>query len=266
MAVDQLVDIDHKGVTRPKNVPNPIADGDAANKAYVDALFEGLAWKDDVRAASTANVNLASPGASIDDVAFDVGDPFLAKDQTIGHQNGIYTWNGAAVPATRRDDLTTGPEAESATVAVREGTANGGTAWRQTATGITIGTTTLVWTSAFSATPDATTTVAGKVELATQAEVNAGTASPANLVVTPATLAAWTGAARRATADVGNASATQFDVTHNFGNRLVAVEVFRSSSPWDKVRCDVERPDGNTVRVRFAVAPSANQYTVVVIG
>ena len=65
------------------------------------ALLEGNAWKDDVRVAAPANVNLAAPGASIDGVAMNVGERFLAPNQTDPTQGGWYVWNGAAVAATR---------------------------------------------------------------------------------------------------------------------------------------------------------------------
>jgi hypothetical protein len=59
-------------------------------------------------------------------------------------------------------------------------------------------------------------------------------------------------------------AATQYDFTHNFGTRAVQVEIFRNSSPWDTILCDVSRPDTNTVRVNFAVAPTSNQFTYVI--
>jgi len=55
----------------------------------------------DARVATTANVTIASPGATIDGKAMNAGDVFLAAFQTAGAENGLYTWNGAAVPATR---------------------------------------------------------------------------------------------------------------------------------------------------------------------
>lgn len=142
------VTVDTKGRVTGGTNPTTLAGygiTDAATQAYVDALFEGMAWKDSVRAASTANINLASPGTTIDAVAMAAGDRFLAKDQTTGNQNGIYVWNGSAVAATRAADASTFAEMEAAVVTVEEGTAGAGTVWRQTAVNGTLGTTTITW-------------------------------------------------------------------------------------------------------------------------
>ena len=51
------------------NVGDPSSGTDATNKDYVDNFVRGRAnMKEAVRAASTGNLNLASPGASIDGV------------------------------------------------------------------------------------------------------------------------------------------------------------------------------------------------------
>jgi hypothetical protein len=44
------------------------------------------------------------------------------------------------------------------------------------------------------------------------------------------------------------------------------VQAYRSTTPWDTVECDVERTDVNNVTVRFAVAPTLSEYTIVVQG
>ena len=61
-------------------------------------------------------------------------------------------------------------------------------------------------------------------------------------------------------------SATSQTVTHNLNTRNVQVQVFRTATPWDTIECDVERTTVNTLTLRFAVAPAANEYTCVVIG
>ena len=55
-------------------------------------------------------------------------------------------------------------------------------------------------------------------------------------------------------------------VTHNFNTRDVKVEVYRTTTPWDTVDCDIERPSVNAVGVRFATAPAAGAYRIVVEG
>lgn len=78
-------------------VPTPVTDAEPVPKSYVDALAHGSS----VKVAVNANVNLASPGASLDGITMSAGDHFLALTQTTGNQGGEYVWNGAASTATR---------------------------------------------------------------------------------------------------------------------------------------------------------------------
>lgn len=62
----------------------------------------------------------------------------------------------------------------------------------------------------------------------------------------------------------GDGSDTDFDITHNWGTRLVKVEVIDygnagSGATYATVYTDVTRPHDNYVTVTFAVAPSATQ-------
>lgn len=78
---------------------------------------------------------------------------------------------------------------------------------------------------------------------------------------------AWTSMAstiRKVSALVGGA--TSVPITHNLGTRDVMVELYTTATPWDTVVADVRRTDTNTVTFGFAVAPSAGQYTAVIIG
>jgi hypothetical protein len=244
------------------NLPTPTDPAHAVSKSYVDTIFGGWAWKDAARVASTGNINLAAPGATIDGVTLANGDRVLVKDQTTGSQNGIYIFNGAASPMTRSSDADAAAEFEAAKIGVEEGTTNAGTQWKQTVVNLTLDTTTIIWQSDDAAVPTATETVAGKAELATQVETDTG--SDDTRIVTPLKLANWPGRTRKVSANFGDNSATQFDFTHNFNTRAVQVEIFRNASPWDTILCDVSRPDANTVRVNFAVAPTSNQFTYVI--
>ncbi len=60
--------------------------------------------------------------------------------------------------------------------------------------------------------------------------------------------------------------ATTFDITHNLATRDVVVQVYRTTSPWDRVMTDVEMLSPTQVRLRFASAPANNEYRVVVTG
>lgn len=60
--------------------------------------------------------------------------------------------------------------------------------------------------------------------------------------------------------------ATSEVITHNLGTRDCTVQVIRASTPWDTVECDVEMTSTNTITLRFATAPAAGEYRVVVVG
>jgi hypothetical protein len=61
-------------------------------------------------------------------------------------------------------------------------------------------------------------------------------------------------------------SATSYTVTHNLGTADVLVQVSETASPYAKVETDVELTSTSAVTVKFATAPSAGEYKVVVIG
>ena len=61
-------------------------------------------------------------------------------------------------------------------------------------------------------------------------------------------------------------SATSYVVTHNLGTQDVMVQVSETASPYAKVETDMELTSANTITLRFATAPSAGAYKVVVIG
>jgi hypothetical protein len=65
--------------------------------------------------------------------------------------------------------------------------------------------------------------------------------------------------------NVGDNASTSIVITHNLGTRDVVVQVHRATTPWDSVYCDVERTTTNTVTLKFAVAPTTNQYRVSIV-
>lgn len=119
---------------RIANLANPVSGADAASKSYVDNARAGIAVKDPVRVAANTNINLATPGATIDGVTMVAGDRFLAPSQSTSTQNGIYQYNGASTPATRTTDADGAGEVfDGSMIAVAEGT-YGGYQFIQTAT------------------------------------------------------------------------------------------------------------------------------------
>src|SRR5574343_1048193 len=99
-----LTNMDFNGVARILNLPDAIAAGQPVTFDQLNSAIEGLSWKDNVRVATQGNINLASPGATIDGVTMVSGDRVLVKAQTTQADNGIYIWNGAAVAMTRSLD------------------------------------------------------------------------------------------------------------------------------------------------------------------
>lgn len=234
-----------------------------AVKTYVDTTVTSIKWKQSVRAATTTAGTLATSfenGDVIDGVTLATGDRILIKDQSAGAENGIYTVNASGAP-TRATDADTAAEIKGAVVTVQEGTSNGDTAWQLITDTITLGTTALVFTNFITANvPSASTTVQGKVELATQAE--AQTKSDSTLAVTPASLADF---ARKYTGTIGNGSSTSIAVTHGLGSQYVTAQAFDASTG-DLLFCDITLTSSTQTTFSFATAPASNAIRVVITG
>ena len=257
-----LTDFDFQSVSKPINLPAPSNPGDAVSKSYVDGLVEGLAWKDSCRVATQANLNLSSPGASVDGVTMASQDRVLVRSQDTVSQNGIYIWNGAAVSMTRALDASTFAELEQAITTVEEGT-SAATTYRQDQINGTIGVNAVNWVTFGTSAPAASETTAGVAEIATQAEVDAGTDD--QRLITPLKLAAWSGRIKKYAVSIGDGTNTSYTVTHNLATLDVNVTVFNSSTG-EEVITDVTHATTNTLTVVFATAPTSNAYRVVVIG
>lgn len=265
MARSQLTDIDFGNVATGIGVKDPVNPQDIANKRYVDGALEGLAWKDDVAVRAQANVNLAAPGASIDGVAMagSVNKRVLLPLQTAPAENGIWIWSGAASPLVRADDADTAASLTNATVGVGQGT-NAGVTYRQSAIITTLGTDAVTFGLFAAGSPAASETTSGIAEIATQAEMDAGTDDTRIVTALKMKTASFRVKSRRF--NVGDGTSTQIDLAHNIGTRDVIGVVMRNAGNFDDVGCDQERPDVNTLRLKFAVAPAAAALRVVILG
>ncbi len=121
----------------------PTDANDAATKQYVDSAVEGLHVHPSVKAATTANITLATAvenGDVLDGVTLATGDRILVKNQTTKSQNGIYVVAASGAP-TRALDFDTAAEVDSGDfVFVDQGTVNANTGYVQINTPAIIGT------------------------------------------------------------------------------------------------------------------------------
>jgi len=258
-----LTDLDFVSVSRITNLPNATSDQEPATLAQLKSQIEGLAWKDSARVATQGNIDLSAPGATVDGVSLSSNDRFLVKAQTTTTQNGIYIFNGAATVATRALDASTFDELESAVVTVDEGT-DAGTTWRQTGVNGTIGSTAVEFVPFGIVTPQASETTAGKIEIATQAETDAGTDDAR--AITPLKLKTWSGAPKRFQSLVGDGSNTSYTLTHNLGTRDLQVNVYRNSGNHDEVIVETRHTSTTQVTLVFSAAPAVDAYRAVILG
>jgi hypothetical protein len=286
---------------RITGLADPTSDTDAANKRYVDGAVAGLSWKEAVRVSANTNINVASPGATIDGVTMATGDRVLLFGQSTASQNGIYVWNGAAVAMTRATDADSSDELSGSAAFVMEGTHADQAYTMITDGAITVGTTALTYTqftglgqitagagltktgnqmdvvgtanriTINADSIDIASTYVGQTSITTLGTVATGTWNATTIAVNKggtgatdaATARANLGATTKYSANVGGA--TSVPVVHNLGTKDVVVLV-RDNATDAMVECDVVMTDLNTVTLAFAVAPAAAAYRVTVIG
>lgn len=263
MPIAQHSSLDFQSVARLLNLPNAASAQEPVTLAQLNAAIEGLSPKDNCRVSTASNINLAAPGAALDGITLTSGDRVLIRGQTTVPSNGIYIWNGAAVAMTRSADASTSDELENALTLVDEGT-SAGLAFRQSTVNFVLDTGNVVWVGFGTGGSAATETASGISEIATQAETDAGVDD--TRFVTPLKHAAYSGRKLKFSADFGDGTATQYDITHNFNTRDVVVQVYRTSGAFDTIGCDVSRTSVNAVRLNFAAAPTTNQFRCVVLG
>ena len=231
------VDVSSKRIT---SVATPTSDSDAANKAYVDSVAQGLNIKASVYAATyaalpayTYNNGTAGVGATITANAFGalvvdgqtistVGTRVLVKNETAGNApyNGIYTLTTAGGGAayfvlTRSLDMNVAAEFDGAFTFVSTGSQNADTGWVQTGEIVTVGTTAVVWTQFSGAGQYTANTSAGLQLIGSvfSAKVD-GAANPTTAFDGSGNIYVPAGAAFT-TPNIGAATGTSVDLTGN---------------------------------------------------
>jgi hypothetical protein len=126
-----------------------------ATKQYVDGIAANLGKRQRVRAATVANITIATAlnnGDSLDGVTLVTGDLVLVKDQTAPAENGVYV---VGVSPARAAEFDAYDEYPGSLIAVQEGTVHADDLFLCTSNvGGTIGVTGIVF-AAFSAPTDA---------------------------------------------------------------------------------------------------------------
>jgi hypothetical protein len=119
----------------------------ASANNYTDNLVNGLSWKKSVLYSTTTSENLSLTGltATIDGTSRTLltTDRILVKNQTTASQNGIY--NPSTTSWTRVTDANTNTTILSATVYVRDGSAEKNRVYAVNVSPITIGTTSITF-------------------------------------------------------------------------------------------------------------------------
>lgn len=235
-----------------------------------------------------------------DGITPSIGDRILVKNQTTTSQNGIYTVTVTGSVSTnwvltRATDFDQAVEIAGGDFTfVDNGTTLANTGWVQIDEVTTVGTDPIVWQqfsgagtytasngvlltgTNFTFAPQSgkgleTGASGAAIKLATTSGLNlssdlaVGAGNGITVLTNTVAIDTAVVVSKYAT-NVGDASSTSITVTHNLNTRDVQVVLFDNSAPYAEVICDVQHTTVNTVTLLFTIAPTLNQYRVVVQG
>lgn len=266
------------------NLATPVNSTDAANKQYVDDVAQGLNIHAASYAATTANLTatydngtsgvgatLTNSGTqaafSTDGVTPVATSRILVKNQTNTFENGIYTLTTVGSVSTnwvltRATDFDTAAEMAGGDFTfVDAGATLANTGWVMVDEVTTVGTDPVV----FDQFSGAGTYTASNGVLLTGNNFTGVVVASGGLTVGATGFALDTAiAVRKYAANVGDGAATSYTITHSLNTRDVIVSVYDNSSPYAEVVCDVQHTSTSAITLLFSVAPTSNQYRVVV--
>lgn len=291
------------GTNKITNLGSPTNSTDAATKAYVDAVSEGLHVHEAARVYVGTNITISTAleaGDVVDGVTLASGMRVLVNGQTTKSENGIYVVQSSGGP-TRALDFDTAIEVSSGDfIFVSSGDNYANTGWVQTKSPATIGTDEISFTqfsgagtytagsgltltgTVFSADVTPTSGNASLINTGGAIEVKVNTTDGLEVTGNGLGINNGTGltfssgalvfdtangyGVRKLAFNIGDGSATSYTVNHALATRDVTVQIFDNASPYAQVEADVEHTDSNNLTIKFAAAPTTDQYRVVVVG
>lgn len=244
------------------SLATPTDGTDAANKAYVDGLVQGLDIKGSVRVATVSSFNITNYTSGVietgqdaftlsphfDGVAVDLNDRVLVKDRITATQNGFYkvTQASPTVQLTRVDLLEGQSINSNAFVFVEQGATLADTGWVVSTNSGTVGTVAIAFVQFSSA---------GII-----------TANPANGVVkTGNDLSINTSIVARKQVGAVPFGSTTASISHSLATSDISVSV-REVSTGELVLADVVITGTGGFNLIFDTAPTENQYRYILIG
>lgn len=265
------------GGQRIANVGDPTSAADAVSLQYLESQLSGMTsgqiLKGSVRVASTANVSLSSPGATIDGVTMAANDIVLLAGQTDATQNGPWVWTAAGTALSRPQNWNSDATAQLGSYwIVREGSQADTFGLLTNDAPITLGTTpiTIIFRGAAGATY---TAGAGLLLSGTEFAVGAGNGivADADAVRVDAAVVGRkvTGVIPTASGGIFTVAGPTVTINHQLGNAAPQVAVRYGSGgsvPGALVEVDDSAPDANNVTLTFPEAPANQQYVFSVIG
>ena len=176
-------------------------------------------------------------------VSLAVDDRVLVVNADVTGKEGI--WIVKAGAWVRATDADTSAKIMQMVAYVREGTAYADTAWVLTNDTIVLGTTGLLYAQ-FSG--------SGLYVAGSGLGLSGNVFSATNVIP------------RIYSANIGNGTDVNIVVTHNLGTRDVIARIRQVASPYRYYEPDYEATSTTTLTIKFAVAPTSNQYRAIIMG